>query len=101
LHRQRAGGGDPGKRPAPLEPRATKQEAESPSAHRTTDTRSRNVLGTISAYVLTFAGMAAFLLLIVAAGLLAGLVSGVPGLVLYGGVFVVAVMVMARNEGVI
>ena len=57
--------------------------------------------GVMMRYVLTFAGMAAFLLLIVAAGLLAGLVSGLPGLALYGGVFVVAVMVMARNEGVI
>ena len=46
MHRQRAGGGFPAKRPAPLEPRATGQEAESPFAHRSTNDASVHVSGT-------------------------------------------------------
>jgi len=45
--------------------------------------------------------MAAFLLVIAAAGLLAGLVSGLPGLALFAGIFVVALMIGARSEGLL
>ncbi len=60
-----------------------------------------SVARTVSRLALTFAGMAGFLLLIVAAGLVAGLVSGLPGLALFAGIFLVALMVLARSEGLI
>lgn len=51
--------------------------------------------------VLTFAGMVGFLLAIAGTGVAAGLLTGVPGLVLWVSVFVVVVMVAARNEGLL
>lgn len=40
-----------------------------------------------------------FLLVIVAGGLVAGLVDGVRGLAVFGGLFLIALCVLAREEG--
>jgi len=55
----------------------------------------------VSRFFACWLGLAAFLLLIAAAGLVAGLVAGLPGLALYGGVFLVVLLVAARSEGML
>ena len=52
-------------------------------------------------YIVSFIGLAIFLLVIAAVGLVVELLAGVGALALAAGVFVVALMVAARAEGLI
>jgi hypothetical protein len=78
--------------------RETASRCEGIQDHTRLCKRSASILGR---FALTFAGLAGFLVLIAAAGLAAGLVSGLPGLVLYGGIFLVVLMAAARAEGIL
>ena len=52
-------------------------------------------------YVLTFAGVVAFMLTIAAVGLVVELLAGIGGLAIVAGVFVVVLMCAMRHEGVL
>lgn len=52
-------------------------------------------------YAVAFLALAAFLALIAAAGLAAEYLAGSGGLALFAGLFVVCLMVLAREEGLI
>ena len=77
-------------------------EAKAHSAQDSTKRQVRSVTGTyLARYAFTFAALAAFLCLIAAVGLVVELLAGVGALALAAGVFVVALMVAARAEGLI
>lgn len=52
-------------------------------------------------FILTAAGVATFLCLIAAVGLVIELLAGIGGLWVLAGVFVVVVCVLARSEGLL
>ena len=70
--------------------------------HSSANTSSRAVLASFLARLtLTATGVAVFLVALAAVGLVVELLAGVGALALAAGVFVVALMVAARAEGLI
>ncbi len=76
MHRQRAGGGDPWQRPAPLSTRETQEEPARLYRDTTTGKPVGNALASLRAFVLSFAGLAGFLLSIALAGYVAAHLGG-------------------------
>lgn len=99
MHRQNAGGGLRSKIAASLEPTATTQEAESPSAHHSKVGRRGSVVRTTSRFLATFAALVGILFILALTGIVADHLHGLSGLALAAGLFIAALMVAAREEG--
>jgi len=61
--------------------------------------RSRRFLAALGRFFAAFGIVCGFCLVIVAGGLIAGLADGVRGLAVFGGLFLICLCVLAREEG--
>ena len=75
-------------------------EAKAHAFKVSTESAKRGVLASyLARYTLTFTGLALFLCLIAATGLVVELLAGIGGLWIMAGVFVVVLMAAMRAEG--